>query len=46
MMMQKGAHLSQEGSAEIIKIASEMNRAQPRMKLDLRESPSQDENSG
>ena len=46
MMMQKGIHLSKEGFAEITKIASEMNRAQPRMKPDLRESPSQDENSG
>ncbi len=46
MMMQKAEHLSKDGFAEIVKIASEMNRAQPRIKLDLRESPSQDENSG
>ena len=46
MMMQEGKHLSEEGFAEITKIASEMNRAQPRTKPDLRESPSQDENPG
>ena len=46
MMMQKAEHLSKDGFAEIAKIASEMNRAQPRTMLDLRESPSQDENSG
>jgi len=46
MMMQEGKHLLKEGFREIAKIASEMNRAQPRIKLDLRESPSQDENSG
>ena len=46
IMMQEGKHLSKEGFLEINKIASEMNRAQPRTTLDLRESPSQDENSG
>ena len=46
MLMQKEEHLSKEGFSEIVKIASEMNRAQPRTELDLRESPSQDENSG
>jgi len=46
MMMQEGRHLSKEGFAEIAKIASEMNRAQPRTTADSRESPSQDENSG
>ena len=46
MMMQDGKHLSKEGFAEITKIASEMNRCQPRTRLDLRESPSKDENSG
>ncbi len=46
IMMQEGKHLSKEGLNEIIRIASEMNRAQPRTMLDLRESPSQGENSG
>ncbi len=46
IMMRNGTHLSKEGFAEISRIASEMNRAQPRIKLDSRESPSQSENSG
>ncbi len=46
MLMQKGDHLTEQGFRQITKIASEMNRCQPRTNLDLRESPSQDENSG
>jgi len=46
IMMQKEEHLSEKGFQEILKIASEMNRCQPRVLPDLRESPSQDENSG
>ena len=46
MMMQQGEHLTKEGFSQILKIASEMNRCKPKSWLDLRESPSQDENSG
>lgn len=46
MMMQKGEHLMEDGFQKIVKIASEMNRCQPKAMSDLRESPSQDENSG
>lgn len=46
MMMQKGEHLTEKGFQEILRIASEMNRCQPKVKPNLRESPSQDENSG
>ena len=46
LMMQKGEHLTKDGFQQILKIASEMNRAKPKVESDLRESPSQDENSG
>lgn len=46
MMMQKGEHLTKDGFQQILEIASKMNRAKPKIKPDLRESPSQDENSG
>ena len=46
MMMQKGEHLTKDGFQRILRIASEMNRAKPKIKPDLRESPSRNENSG
>ena len=46
IMMQDGEHLTEEGFKKILHIASEMNRSKPRILPDLRESPSQDENSG
>ncbi len=46
MMMQQGKHLTKEGFSQIVTIASEMNRCKPKTWSDLRESPSQDENSG
>ncbi len=46
LMMLRGEHLTKEGFCEISRIASDMNRCQPRTMPDLRESPSQDENSG
>ena len=47
MMMQRGEHLTEEGFARIVKIASEMNRAETKEKAWIeRESPLQNENSG
>ena len=43
MMMQKGDHLTEVGFVTIQKIAAAMNRME---RMDLRESPLQDENSG
>lgn len=46
LMMEKGEHLTESGLKKIFKIASEMNWSKQRVKPDLRESPSQDENPG